>query len=338
MVTKTPHDALFKSVFQQPENAAAELQHVLSAAHASAIDWSTLKLEPGSYIDEELAEQRSDLLFSAKARASGERLLVYVLFEHQSTAEPTMALRLLSYMVRIWERFSDTDKQTPLPLIVPAVLAQVPGGWTAATRFSKLFAPTLGELADSVLPDFSYAVDDLHHSDDTNLRSRAVALQARLALWLMRDARDTARLLQRLVDWASEVEELASGEGGERAMAPLLYYVANVSPDLQLEQFRAILAGRAPTAESITMTIAEQLLAEGRAKGKAEGKIEGRAEGKVEGKAEGKVEAILLVLEARGLPVDESAHTRLRATGTDELDLMLKRATSASSVDEIFEG
>ncbi|MGH1344812.1 MAG: hypothetical protein ACRBN8_24845 [Nannocystales bacterium] len=37
-------DALFKSVFQQPENAAAELQHVLPAGHVAAIDWSTLKL------------------------------------------------------------------------------------------------------------------------------------------------------------------------------------------------------------------------------------------------------------------------------------------------------
>ena len=104
-VTKTPHDAPFKSVFQQPENAAAELQFVLPAEHVSAIDWSTLKL---------------DLLFSADARGSGERVLVYVLFEHQSTAEPKMALRLLSYMVRIWERFSDDEKnkKSPLPLIV----------------------------------------------------------------------------------------------------------------------------------------------------------------------------------------------------------------------------
>lgn len=45
VVTKTPHDALFKSVFQHPENAAAELQHVLAPEHVSAIDWSTLKLE-----------------------------------------------------------------------------------------------------------------------------------------------------------------------------------------------------------------------------------------------------------------------------------------------------
>lgn len=49
-VTKTPHDALFKSVFQQPENAAAELRHVLPAEHVGAIVWSTLKLEPGSYV------------------------------------------------------------------------------------------------------------------------------------------------------------------------------------------------------------------------------------------------------------------------------------------------
>ena len=73
-VTKTPHDALFKSVFQQPENAAAELQHVLPPEHVAAIDWSTLKLEPGSYVDEALADQHSDLLFSARAQASGERV------------------------------------------------------------------------------------------------------------------------------------------------------------------------------------------------------------------------------------------------------------------------
>lgn len=74
--TKTPHDALFKSVFQQPESAAAELRHVLPAEHVAAIDWSTLKLEPGSYVDEALADQQSDLAFSANAQASGERVLV----------------------------------------------------------------------------------------------------------------------------------------------------------------------------------------------------------------------------------------------------------------------
>ena len=338
-VTKTPHDALFKSVFQQPENAAAELRHVLPAEHVAAIDWSTLKLEPGSYVDEALADQHSDLLFSATAQASGERVLVYLLFEHQSTAEPKMALRLLSYMMSIWERFADEHKASPLPLIVPAVLSQVVGGWKAATRFSGLFSPSLGPLADAVLPDFSYAVDDLHRADDADLKARAVAQQARLALWLMRDARDGALLLQRLVDWLGELEELARTPGGERALAPLLHYVANVSPDLQLEEFRAILNGRAPAAESITMTIAEQLRAEGKAQGVAQGVAQGKALGVVEGELRRAGTSILTVLEARGLSV--SAEVRARIEGCQDLEVLqhwLTRAATATSADQIFEG
>jgi hypothetical protein len=328
VVTRTPHDALFKSVFQQPENAAAELQHVLPAALVSAIDWSTLVLEPGSFVDEALADQHSDLLFSAHARASGERVLVFLLFEHQSTPEPKMALRLLSYMVRIWERFSGHDKAAPLPLIVPAVLAHVPGGWKAPTRFSALFSPDLGGLADAVLPDFSYAVDDLHQADDADLRARALARQARLALWLMRDARDGALFLQRLVGWLEDLETLARSSGGERAAYPLLSYVVRVSSNLQLEAFRAILKERAPAAESLTMTIEEQLLA----RGKAQGKAQGRAEGK----AEGKIEAVLLVLQSRGLHVGEQAQARLAALDADALDDILRRAASAASVDELL--
>ena len=62
LVTNTPHDAVFKAVFEQPEHAAAELQHVLSADLVAAIDWSSLALEPGSFVDEELADQHSDLV------------------------------------------------------------------------------------------------------------------------------------------------------------------------------------------------------------------------------------------------------------------------------------
>lgn len=344
-MTNTPHDALFKSVFQQPEHAAAELQHVLPTAQATAIDWTTLALEPGSYVDEDLADQHSDLLFSAEARGSHQRVFVYLLFEHQSSPEPKMALRLLSYMVSIWKRFSDSDKESALPLIVPAVLAHVSGGWTAPTRFSDLFSANVGALADTVLPDFAYAVDDLGRTDDTDLRKRAVANQARLALWLMRDARDSALLLQRLVDWLIDIEELACMPGGARALTPLLHYITRVCPDLQLAQIRAILSRRAPTAERITMTIAEQLHAEGKAEGRAQGqaegraqgKAEGRAQGKAEGRAQGKAEALVLMLEGRGFQVDVRTRDRLHSMAVEDLDVLLRHAASVASVDDLFD-
>ena len=319
-MTNKPHDSLFKSVFQQPENAAAELKHVLAPEQVSAIDWSTLALEPGSYVDEKLADQHSDLLFSASARTSGERVYVYLLFEHRSSPAPKMALQLLGYMVRIWDRFSEANKASSLPLIIPAVLAHAPGGWTSPTRFSELFSPRLGMLADAVLPDFTYAVDDLQRTDDAGLRRRAVAHQARLALWLMRDARDSALLLRRLIDWVGEIEDLARMPGGARALAPLLRYITLVAPDLQLAQIRAILEGRAPTAENITMTIAEQL----------------RAEGRTEGKTEGKAEAVILLLENRGIRVDPEIRTQLESMANERLNALLLRSTTVSSIDELL--
>ncbi|MFO0714458.1 MAG: Rpn family recombination-promoting nuclease/putative transposase [Sandaracinus sp.] len=61
-MTHTPHDALFKAVFSSPEHAEAELRAVLPARLARRIDWSTLALAGGSFVDEALKERHSDLL------------------------------------------------------------------------------------------------------------------------------------------------------------------------------------------------------------------------------------------------------------------------------------
>ena len=329
-MTNTPHDALFKSVFEQPEHAAAELQNTLPEDVRAAIRWSSLTLEPGSFVDPELADQHSDLLFSAEAEPSGDTVLVYLLFEHQSTNDPVLTLRLLEYQVRIWKRYHQAHPGEPLPVIVPAVLAQVPGGWSAPTHFASLFSPSLGVLAQHV-PDFSFAVDDLHRASDEELRARALADLPKVALWLMRDARDADALLSRLAEWAPLLEAIVSAPSGREAMLRLLRYVALVSDDMQLDQFRATLKGLAPSTEALTMTIAEQLRAEGETKGKAEGLAQG--------KIQGKIESILLVLGGRDLQVSADHRVRIeQCTDVDTLDHWLRRAATVGQVEDLFEG
>lgn len=337
-MTSKPHDGLFKAVFQQPAQAVGELQHLLPADLVAAIDWSSLELQPGSYVDEELADLHSDLLFSAHTSGSREPVLLYVIFEHQSSHEHRMSLRLLRYMVRIWTRFASDNKDGPLPLILPALLAQVPGGRRAPTHFRELFSPSLATLGRAALPDFSYVVDDLHNADDDNLRKRALAHQGRLALWLLRDARDGALLLERLANWADELEALAHTPGGPDALALLVRYVATAADGLHLSQFHDILRGRAPAAESVTMTIAEQLRAEGRLEGRREGRREGQSEGRREGALHGAATSLLTVLETRGIVVPAGARSRIEAC--QELDVLqhwLVRATTVTTADEIFD-
>ncbi|MEM6294802.1 MAG: hypothetical protein AAGA54_26240, partial [Myxococcota bacterium] len=110
----------------------------------------------------------------------------------------------------------------------------------------------------------------------------------------------------------------------------LLRYVARASRNLQLSEFRAILEGHAPTAEAVTVTIEEQLHAEGHAKGL----VRGKAEGNVEGRAE----ALLVVLRARGLHVSAEVRERIQGCADPEtLDRWLVRATTVSLPSEVFE-
>src|SRR5213075_2098161 len=124
--TSTPHDALFKGLLGKPEHARGVLREVVPAVVAEAIDWQTLTSVPGNFVDLELGQQFTDLLFSARWR-DGSELLAYLLFEHFSSPPKTkdgpMAFRLLRYQVRIWEDwFSRNPEAKTLPVIIPVVM------------------------------------------------------------------------------------------------------------------------------------------------------------------------------------------------------------------------
>ncbi|MBX7196344.1 MAG: Rpn family recombination-promoting nuclease/putative transposase, partial [Sandaracinaceae bacterium] len=206
-MTHTPHDALFKAVFSSPEHAEAELRAVLPARLARRIDWSTLALAGGSFVDEALKERHSDLLYSV--RLEGRPLLLYLLFEHQSTVDERMAFRLLRYMVRIWERVLGEATADALPLVVPIVVSHAPEGWTAPRRFEEIFAlPHRSAEVLSFVPRFRYVVDDLAKTSPQELEARLLTALAELALSLLRDLRHkpTVEVLEQVRDLFETIE------------------------------------------------------------------------------------------------------------------------------------
>ncbi|MFU8781482.1 MAG: Rpn family recombination-promoting nuclease/putative transposase, partial [Kiritimatiellia bacterium] len=123
-----PHDQLFKETFSHVENAAAFFQNYLPAELRDRLDFRTLKLAPGSYTDEALRGSESDLLYTVKV--DDTQALLYCLFEHQSTPDAWMPLRLLRYILGIWDQYR---KQNPtakkLPPVLPLVLFQGGATW-----------------------------------------------------------------------------------------------------------------------------------------------------------------------------------------------------------------
>ncbi len=157
-----PHDKLFKTGFGDPATAAAFLSAQFPASLSGTIGWERLRLEPGSFVDSHFRSSESDLLFSAPLRQ--RECQIYLLFEHQRVCDQELALRLLRYMVRIWENFRVNSPQSKkLPVILPVVLAQNAEKWELSTQFSGLL--DIPEDADAetrpYVPDFAFRLIQL---------------------------------------------------------------------------------------------------------------------------------------------------------------------------------
>lgn len=66
-VLTQPHDALFRWAFSQREHAVGLLKAALpELAEVARMDFGTLRLEKGSFVDGALRSRHSDLVFSVR--------------------------------------------------------------------------------------------------------------------------------------------------------------------------------------------------------------------------------------------------------------------------------
>lgn len=170
------HDAFFKQVLSDPVLAGTFLRDHLSPDMVDLLGPELPEPLPGSFVDEELRQHHSDLLFRIQLKAGGDAF-AYVLMEHKSSPDPGARLQLLRYVVRIlvhW--YEQNQQQLPLPPLLPLLVHQGPDGWEFSCEFADLFGP-VPEPLRPYLPSFRHALVDLAHVDDSDL-STEVRLRA----------------------------------------------------------------------------------------------------------------------------------------------------------------
>jgi predicted transposase YdaD len=330
-MTARPHDALFKSAFETPADAAALLRELLPAALGDLIAWDTLHGVSGSFVDPALADHHSDLLFSARLRTDAAEL-VHVLLEHQSTADPAMPLRTLSYRTRVWNRFRKERPGAWLPPVLAVLVSHAPGGWTTSRSLDELVDPSVRAIPDlaASIPRSSLIIDDLAHLSNDALKARSLAAFQKLALWLLRDARAPTRLLDNFDAWIVTFAEAERAPASIDAITTLLTYMFRVIDPLHHDQLRAKIRLLGPHAEETTMTIAEQWHEEGRQ--------EGREEGIAKGREEGRIAALRSLLRSKfGSQALEPYDAQLHAATPAAVDHYLQRVLVADSLAAVFE-
>lgn len=259
--TSTPHDTTFQQFLRQPEIARDFMDIYLPAELRTLCDLSSLKLECSSFVEDNLRQYFSDVLYSMKT-STGDGGYVHILIEHQSTPDKHMAFRLMRYAVAAMQRHLDAGHKK-LPLVVP-VLFYV--GKRTPYPYSTNW---LQEFTDPAQAKKLYSsnfplVDITLIPDDEIMQHRSMAALTLLQKHIRR--RDLAELSERLStillrDYLSPSQ-----------ITSLIHYIIHAGDSANAEVFIRKLADRVPQHEETLMTIAQKLEQNGINKGRKQEK------------------------------------------------------------------
>ncbi|MCZ4674785.1 Rpn family recombination-promoting nuclease/putative transposase [Citrobacter sedlakii] len=307
--TSTPHDAVFKTFLRHPDTARDFLDIHLPASLRSLCDLQTLKLEPTSFIEDNLRAYYSDVLWSVQTD-EGEGY-IYVVIEHQSTPDAHMAFRLMRYAIAAMQQHLDAGHKR-LPLVVPMLFYH---GAESPYPFSLNW---LDDFADPALARELYSaafplVDITVIPDDEIMQHRRMAVLELVQKHIRR--RDLLGLVEQLASL------LVTGCANDRQLKALFNYLQRqhgYTPRFSV--FLEEMAQRVPQHKERLMTVAERFRNAILRKGIRQGMEQGKQEGKQEGLAEGQRAAarrIAAMMLAEG--IEPPTVQRLTGLSTEEI-------------------
>ena len=243
-------DPNYKRLFSFPRMVEDLLRGFLPGDWLAELDFSTLQKLPTEYVSDELLKRHGDCVWRLR-RQRGEWLYLLVLLEFQSTAEPRMALRILTYTSLLYQelvRNDALDTGGRLPPVLPVVLYNGEARWRAAVEVGELIAPVGPELAP-YQPSQRYIVVDERHVGAEDLPASNL-MSAVLGLEQSRTPDDLLRVAGLLVEWLRDLDD---DDELKRAFTDWVRQMAEgfVADDAALAAVR--------TLEGVRMTLVERV-------------------------------------------------------------------------------
>lgn len=264
----TPHDATFRQFLTQPEIARDFVDIHLPAELRAICDLTTLKLESGSFVEDDLRQYFSDVLYSLKT-TSGEDGYVYVLLEAQSSPDKHMAFRLMRYSVAAMQRHIEAGHKK-LPLVIPVLF------YTGKRSPYPYSTNWLQEFDDPALAEKLYT-GDFPLVDVTVIPDEEIMGHRSMAALTLLQKHIRQRDLAELTDRLSAI--LLAGYLSSPQVISLIHYIIQAGESADAQAFVRELAQRVPQHEEELMTIAQQLEQKGIEKGIEQGIQKGIEQG-----------------------------------------------------------
>lgn len=309
-----PHDALFREVYSRKAEAQSFLEEYLPQDVLAVLDTDSLDICKDSFVDDDLKAYYADILYSVNFE--GQPGYVYILFEHKSYPDRLIHLQMLEYMLKIWRLHLNqhkTGKNRSLPIILPVLLYHGREPWPYERQFIDQFCGPAETLLDSI-PDFRILLVDLSRYTDDDIRG---TLTSRIILLLFKHIFHPD-LRAKLPDIMEFLREVIAQKSGLRMLEIVLRYIYSAAENTLSVDDVVNIVRRTLQAHGgeIPMTIAQQLLQQGREEGRKEAM-----------ETEGLIGAIQFAQRMLHLPLHE--HDELQRKEPDELRRLLAQLEAA---------
>lgn len=261
------HDKVFKAAMTDIAVAKSFFENYLPAPITKNTDWTTLQLSSHSFVDKDLEEKFSDLLYNVQVY--GKESHFYLLVEHQSEPDISMAFRLLEYQVKIWrQHLKQSNRKNTEHLNLPVIYPMI-----YYTGKRKPY-PHSNDLFDCFIDSKSakhylfkpFQLIDLTQIPDDELKKNEL-ISGLMLIQKHLHKRNTNLLINLMFEKGVWVPILK--HDGEYLYV-LLKYISEMGEIESPDEFFDKLAQLVPEEEEKIMTIAEYYRKEGRKEAKVE--------------------------------------------------------------------
>ncbi len=319
---KNSHDYSYKLLFSEPDLIIDLLEGFVDQDWVKHLDFKTLEKVSGSFISDDLRSREDDVIWRVRYRE--EWVYVYLLIEFQSTVDPFMAVRLMTYIGLLYQDLIKTkqlSENRQLPPVFPVVLYNGEKRWYAATELKDLIISIPGGL-EQYLPSLKYLILDEGAYNNKQLEPLKNLVAAIFRLENAKSIDDILAVVTNLIEWLQEPEQ-------SRTRRHFSLWIKRV----------LLATSRNQTLKSEINDLLEikTMLSQRMSQWFKEYEELGEARGEIRGETKGKAQTLSKLLTLKFGVLSEQWVEKINTANVKQLDLWLERILTATCIDEVFE-
>ena len=272
MKDKKPHDSAYKYLFKNKRIFLQLLKSFVYEDFINEIKLEHLELFDKSFISDELLDRESDLIY--KIHYKDKEYFIYILLEFQSTLDKSIPIRLLSYIMLLYDLIYKESRAGLLANIFPIVLYNGKDDWNIPLNINELINKN---IPARYVPSFEYYLIVEKDIPDETLDKLSNLVAAVVYLEKQDEPEKLSAVVDKIVKFIQD-EEIVDIRMFTNWLKKMF---RSEMKSEEIDKIRDI-----QEAKSMLTQLAEKIEQKGIEKGKLEGKIEGKTEGLREGKIE----------------------------------------------------